>query len=242
MHVLVAGYCCPCSWLVVSGKTTSHLFVLSSFSLFTLGFIARYHLSPVSSLYLSLLCSYISRIMLFLPIISLGSLPWLDHIISTSTISVRKLPLDILHFVHSVQSILRDMEPEEDVNTSKRPTGSQLVVSLLAAPPVPVNEDIRSYFYVDDDESADNEPWTTKPDVPTPEEVMGVDILDDGEDSIQLAANIVVGPWRSKGDYLRTHYELLREDAVAPLRDAVAYIRDDPQMMDSGSVAIYEKV
>jgi hypothetical protein len=134
------------------------------------------------------------------------------------------------------------MEPEEDINTSKRPTGSQLVVSLLAAPPVPVNEDIRSYFYVEDDESAESEPWTTKPSVPTPEEIMGVDILDDGEDSIQLAANIVVGPWRSKDAYLRTHYELLREDAVAPLRDAVAYIRDDPQMMDSGSVAIYEKV
>lgn len=32
------------------------------------------------------------------------------------------------------------------------------------------------------------------------------------------------------------------EDAVAPLRDAVAYVRDEPSMMDSKEVSIYEKV
>jgi hypothetical protein len=41
--------------------------------------------------------------------------------------------------------------------------------------------------------------------------------------------------------YLSGHYELL-EDSVAPLRDAVAYVRDNPNMMDSSIMAIYEKV
>lgn len=124
----------------------------------------------------------------------------------------------------------------------ERPAGSQLVVRLLAGPPVPVNEDIRSYFYVNNEASTATEAWTTKPEIPTPEEVMGVDVSGNGDDSIQLAPNVVSGAWQSNEAYLRTHYELLREDAVAPLRDAVAYVREDPQMMDSGSVSIYEKV
>lgn len=134
------------------------------------------------------------------------------------------------------------MDPEEEMGRPEGPTGSQLVVRLWTGPPVSVNEDIRSYFYVNDQASTDTEAWTTKPELPTPEEVMGVDVSDNDDDSIHLAPNVVCGPWRSKEAYLRTHYELLREDAVAPLRDAVAYVREDPQMMDSGSASIYEKV
>lgn len=124
----------------------------------------------------------------------------------------------------------------------ERPAGSPLMVRLLPGPPVTVNEDIRSYFYVKNEASTDTEAWTTKPEIPTPEEVMGVDVSGNGDDSIQLAPNIVCGAWRSNEAYLRAHYELLREDAVAPLRDAVAYVREDPQMMDSGSVSVYENV
>mgnify|MGYP001086526793 CR=1 FL=1 len=134
------------------------------------------------------------------------------------------------------------MEADEDTGILERPTSSQLVVRLLAGPPVPVNEDIRGYFYVNDEASTDSEAWIMKPEIPTPEEVMGVDVLNDGDDSIHLAPNVVCGPWLSKEAYLRAHYELLREDAVAPLRDAVAYVREDPQMMDSGSASVYEKV
>lgn len=54
--------------------------------------------------------------------------------------------------------------------------------------------------------------------------------------------NHIEGPWPSKNSYLRAHYELLREDSIAPLRDAVAYVRDEPKMMDSKEVSIYDKV
>ena len=70
---------------------------------------------------------------------------------------------------------------------------------------------------------------------------MGADSTAD-DDCIDLMPNNVVGPWPSKDLYLKAHYELLREDAVAPLRDAVAYVREDSQMMDSQTVAVYEKV
>lgn len=132
------------------------------------------------------------------------------------------------------------MDFPEDTHQPNGEAKSQLV-RLIAGPPIPVNEDIRGYFYVDDEASTENEPWTLKPEIPSPEEVLGTDIRDDGDDSIQLLPNTVTGPWPSKDDYLRAHYELLREDAVSPLRDAVAYIQDDPQMHDSSSVSIYEK-
>ncbi|KAL4763795.1 putative DEAD box helicase involved in nonsense mediated decay [Aspergillus foveolatus] len=45
-----------------------------------------------------------------------------------------------------------------------------------------------------------------------------------------------------KDAYLKAHYELLREDAVAPLRDAVAIFRSDPDMSDDIYLAVYEKV
>ena len=103
---------------------------------------------------------------------------------------------------------------------------------------VPVNLDVRAYF--DQPELDDPEPWLLKPEVPSTEEILGID--DSGSDCIELAPNRVVGPWRSKDAYLKAHYELLREDAIAPLRDAVAYVREDPSMEDSKMVAIYEKV
>ena len=52
----------------------------------------------------------------------------------------------------------------------------------------------------------------------------------------------IEGSWPSKNSYLRAHYELLREDSIAPLRDAVAYVRDEPKMMDSKEVSIYDMV
>lgn len=42
--------------------------------------------------------------------------------------------------------------------------------------------------------------------------------------------------------YLKTHYNLLREDAVANLRDAVAVVRERPGVTDSRSFVIYERV
>jgi len=82
--------------------------------------------------------------------------------------------------------------------------------------------------------------WTALPEIPTASEIMGSEIGED--DTVNLPPNIVNGPWPSTHEYLRTHYELLREDAMALLRDAVAYIRDDPSMNDTNAVCIYDKV
>lgn len=45
--------------------------------------------------------------------------------------------------------------------------------------------------------------------------------------------------------YLSAHYELLREDAVKPLRDAVGVVRANPSADENalpGAIGIYEKV
>ena len=81
--------------------------------------------------------------------------------------------------------------------------------------------------------------WLRQPEVPT-----SAEILLAGDDDVVLPANKIDGPWKSKDKYLKAHYNLLREDAVSPLRDAVEIFRQDPDMMESDSkiVSIYEKV
>ena len=58
----------------------------------------------------------------------------------------------------------------------------------------------------------------------------------------QLPENIVDSPWVSKEKYVSTHYQLLREDVVAPLRNAVASYRANPMMNDDDCVSIYTNV
>jgi helicase required for RNAi-mediated heterochromatin assembly 1 len=97
---------------------------------------------------------------------------------------------------------------------------------------------------------AANEPvntgsWLSRREIPTSAELLGnvVDADDgDGGDELEVPVNVVQGSWGSK-EYLSTHYELLREcGAVAPLRDAVAEVREVPSMMDSQAICIYENV
>lgn len=106
-----------------------------------------------------------------------------------------------------------------------------------ARPAVPVNLDVRAYFA---EGAPDNsQPWLLNPEIPSPDEIMGTG---SETESVDLLPNRIVGPWSSKNEYLKAHYELLREDAVAPLRDAVAYFREDPDIQDMNIVSIYEKV
>lgn len=81
--------------------------------------------------------------------------------------------------------------------------------------------------------------WQTKPELPTVQEVMGTDQLGD---DFTLTVNKTWGPWPSTDLYLETHYNLLREDAVAPLRDAIATVRQRPGMRDNNDLVIYERV
>ena len=83
------------------------------------------------------------------------------------------------------------------------------------------------------------------PEIPTSAEV---GLLKDGKpvlDEVPVSANIIEGAWEDKEQYLQSHYELLREDGVAPLRDAVAEVRAKPRMTEVESqehAAIYESV
>ncbi|CAG8285304.1 unnamed protein product [Penicillium salamii] len=100
------------------------------------------------------------------------------------------------------------------------------------------NRDVGQYF----ESSRDQNPagWQSKPEIPDEKEILGTE--NDGSPYIILLPNIIDGPWQSKEKYLEAHYRLLREDAVSPLRDAVALVRDAPERRDERGLAVYESV
>jgi helicase required for RNAi-mediated heterochromatin assembly 1 len=104
------------------------------------------------------------------------------------------------------------------------------------------NPDIRNYVNRMQKNGAE-EGWLASPEIPTSQEIMCVKgEIDLEENCINLEPNHVDGPWPSVGDYLRTHYELLREDVVALLRDSVAYLRNKPSMTDTKNIYVYDQV
>ena len=57
-----------------------------------------------------------------------------------------------------------------------------------------------------------------------------------------LPHNIVDGPWPSREAYLGAHYQILREDAIAPLRRAVESFKNCPSMVDDADICVYRDV
>ena len=115
-------------------------------------------------------------------------------------------------------------------------TGSSFNAGNLV---IALNKDISRYVH-QQEESRANAPdshWTKAPEVPDNEEVA---LMDD--EAVVLAANKVKGKWKSKDKYLKAHFELFREDAISPLRNAVDKFKRDPDMMDNQNMSIYEKV
>ena len=96
--------------------------------------------------------------------------------------------------------------------------------------------------------SKDASSWLGKREIPSSVEIMGITSDDGngtGENEIGLTVNNIDTPWDSKEQYLEAHYELVREDAVAPLRDAVAEVKNEPNLIEqdsTNSAAIYENV
>lgn len=103
----------------------------------------------------------------------------------------------------------------------------------------PVNPEIRQYFEPDQPMFGPWSLWQSKPELPSTDEILGTA---DPEITVPLVANCIDGPWESKEEYLQSHYALLREDSVSPLRAAVAKLRADPLMNDTQDISVYEKV
>lgn len=66
--------------------------------------------------------------------------------------------------------------------------------------------------------------------------------VDHLQQSVFLPHNRIDSPWDSRTQYVGTHYQLIREDGVAPLRDAVGVFKRNPDMYDSQDVCIYTDV
>ncbi|KAJ5735908.1 uncharacterized protein N7483_001033 [Penicillium malachiteum] len=99
---------------------------------------------------------------------------------------------------------------------------------------------VRQYFQAHGPSAKQNAEWVEKSELPSEEELVGSEGITDGD--VLLQPNCTTKPWGSTGEYMGAHYALLREDSVAPLRDAVAYMRADPSMVDTKDVVVYEKV
>ena len=104
---------------------------------------------------------------------------------------------------------------------------------------VPLSLDIRQYFDKHDDVDLPKGHWLNFPDLPTAEEINYTG------SSISIPANKIRGAWPDKNNYLQSHYELLREDAISPLRAVVAEVKANPNLTENDmreTGGIYEAV
>ncbi|RMZ91026.1 hypothetical protein DV736_g1729, partial [Chaetothyriales sp. CBS 134916] len=117
--------------------------------------------------------------------------------------------------------------------------GNIITSSIDTAKDLVVNYDIRKYVHEQERITKDAEAgeWLGEPEIPGSKEIT----LSEAEE-VELTPNKIKGKWKDKLKYLRTHYALLREDAVSPLRDAVDRFKREPDMTDDLSISIYEKV
>lgn len=145
--------------------------------------------------------------------------------------------------------------PSEELNANLRERWSRPPPSSNGQPPLAARPKLTLNRYVREYMRATYEPvntgsWLARPEIPTSAELLGEnDDEEEGDngdgdenDEQEVPVNVIQGPWPSKEDYLSAHYELLREDAVAPLRDAVAEVKEVPNMMDNQAICIYENV
>ena len=94
--------------------------------------------------------------------------------------------------------------------------------------------------------------WIEKPEVPTSAELMVNCQISFPDETIidleeELRPNRIDGPYQSNEEYLGTQYELLREDAIRPLRQAIEEVRRNPWWNESKyppsrAIGIYEPV
>jgi hypothetical protein len=100
------------------------------------------------------------------------------------------------------------------------------------------------------------EEWRNLPEVPSKDEIWSIndpqkeipvqerwnDYQKDPDYSNSLPHNIIDGSWPSKAKYLGAHYQIIREDEIAPLRKSVASFKAHPDMMEDDETHIYTHV
>ncbi|KAJ8106147.1 hypothetical protein OPT61_g9734 [Boeremia exigua] len=116
--------------------------------------------------------------------------------------------------------------------------------------PKRVNEDIRKYYEAASKPVAGAGLWLDMPEIPHPDEILRDEPAFTNLETLipmdeEPRPKTIDGPYENAEDYLRTEYELLREDALQPLRDAVTEVRKSPwkdEAQYEKSVGIYEPV
>ncbi len=122
--------------------------------------------------------------------------------------------------------------------------------SIPESAPARINGDIRNYYKAANKPVAAAGPWLDMPEIPHPNEILREEPAFSNLETListdqEPRPKTIDGPYESTEDYLRTEYELLREDALRPLREAVAEVRKSPwkeEIQYEKSVGIYEPV
>ena len=100
-------------------------------------------------------------------------------------------------------------------------------------------------------QSDDKCSWLSRSEVPTAEELFrpGPEVdpsYYENNNTPVLQPNIIDGPWQDKEEYLSSHFELLRENALRPLREAIHQIQQMPYAEESDflgkTIGLYQNV
>ncbi|KAL1630432.1 hypothetical protein SLS56_004960 [Neofusicoccum ribis] len=87
--------------------------------------------------------------------------------------------------------------------------------------------------------------WLSRQEIPTSCEILDTEDVPGIDGTISIPPNKVEGPWPSKETYLEAHYELLREDTILPLRQAVGRVKRKPWAREDeygNTVGVYNNV
>jgi helicase required for RNAi-mediated heterochromatin assembly 1 len=126
--------------------------------------------------------------------------------------------------------------------------------NIPSSAPSRVNKDVREYFQLAK-KPVTAGAWIDKPEIPSSSEILPLcdkpDLVFSEpptliDTSDHLRPHKVEGAYKSNEEYLGTKYELLREDAIRPLREAVAAVCESPYKDESeyenNSIGIYDPV
>ena len=119
------------------------------------------------------------------------------------------------------------------------------------AGPSQSNGDVQKYYEIATKHVAGAGSWLEKPEIPHSSEILRENRAEFAPASMETLIPTeseprpkkIDGPYDNNEDYLRTEYELLREDALRPLSEAIAEVRKDPWKDEAKyerNVGIYE--